>query len=714
MRSAAGVALATVALLVGRIGAQPLAPPETTQPPPDPHPFGVRDLWAIERVSDPQPSPDGRWVAFVRTSYDVQANKGRSNLWLVPAGGGEARALTTTKSKDTSPRWAPDGKSLAFLSDRGGLSQIWSLDLQGGEPHVLVDVPVDVSSFAISPSGVAIVFVADVYPDCETLQCTADRAKKIEKDGTTPRRYTHLLYRHLDEWDSGRRNHIFVVPAGGGAAVDILRGADLDAPPRPGGGPEAWAWSPDGSRIAVQGRLATAQASWTTNLDLYLCAADGSGYRCITESNLAADAAPAWSPDGHTLAYLAMSRPGFEADRQRIVLYDVAKHSRRTLTDAWDRSPSEIVWSASGKKLYASVPDEAKRQIYAVDAGSGKAQKIAPQSSAAASSQAAVSTPGSAVSLRVMQARGAGERLVFLHESLVAPADVWSCAADGKDVVRLTSVNDDLLSRAHRSQPQEIWFDGAGGARVHAWMFPPVDRQEGNRYPLLLLVHGGPQGSWDDRFSYRWNPQIFAGAGYAVLAPDPHGSVGYGQSFTDAIREDWGGKPYEDLMRAVDHTLATVAWVDSNRVAAAGASYGGYMMNWIEGHTNRFRALVCHAGLFDMSAFYWGTEEHWFPEWEMGGTPWDSADLYAKWTPSAFVKNWKTPMLVTHGGKDYRVPETQGFGAFATLQRLGIPSEFVYFPDESHGIQKPRNGVLWYDTVLAWLDRWLKAPAPRG
>lgn len=702
-RGAGLAATATIAALLALgvpvgAGGQPLPPPDSLAPPRESHPLGVRDLWALERVGDPRVSPDGSRVVYVRSRDDVRTNESASSLYLVPVSGGEPQRLTAAPAADSHPRWAPDGRRLAFLSDRGGTVQIWLLDLQGGEPREVTRLPVPVRGFAWSPDGSRIAFTAAVYPDCPTLECTRDREQRLEGDGVAARRYDRLLYRHWDGWDSGRRVHVFVIAAtGDGVPVDLLRGAELDAPPTPCGGSESFSWSPDGKLLAVAGRERTASAAWSDDTNIFVLNADGSGSRCITSQNLAADALPVWSPDGRTLAYLAMQRPGHEADRKRVVLFDTRKGTRRVLTEAWDRSPSELVWSPAGRMFYAVAPDSARQQLFALDAVTGSVAKIAH--------------PHSATSLHVATGSGAG-RLVFLGESLNAPAEVFTCDADGKNLRRLTDTNRAALAGARQSTPQEIWYEGAAGTRVHAWLHPPVDLREGDKVPLVLLVHGGPQGSWDDRWNPRWNPQVFAGAGYAVLAPDPHGSTGYGQEFTDAVGGDWGGKPFEDLMKGVAYVTATFAWVDSTRVAAAGGSYGGYMMLWMAGHTNRFRCLVSHAGLFDLASFYGTTEELWFPEWEFLGTPWEKPELYARWSPTSAVGNWKTPMLLTTSGCDYRVPDSQSFAAFTALQRRGVPSELLWFASENHFVLQPQNSIRWYDAVLGWLDRWLAPAVP--
>jgi len=687
-----------VLVLARTASAQPVAPSDSLLPSAGVHPLGIRDLWTFERVSDPQPSPDGAWVAYARRAYDAKANTSYSNLWLVPAAGGASRRLTTARAMDTQPRWAPDGRSVAFLSDRSGKTQIWSIDITGGEARAVLELPVDVESFQWSPSGDRLCFAAGTYPDCADLKCTAERAKKLEDSGMTARIYDDLLFRHWDKWDSGRRVHLFVVPAAGGAPVDLMQGADLDAPPLPSGGVEAYSWSPDGKSVAFQARRREPTAAWTTNLDLYIAAADGSGFRCVTESNLAADAWPAYAPDGKSLAYLAMARPVYEADRERVTLYEPASSRRRVVTETWDRSPTELVWSPAGKRIYLVAPDQGTRRIFALEAATGNVKRL--------------ELTGSATSVRVSRSKE-GERLVYIGESLTSPHEIFSCTPDGREVRQLTTTNAERLAAVRMSKPEEVWYTGAGGTRVHAWLHPPVDRREGERYPLLVLVHGGPQGSWENRFSYRWNPQVWAGAGYAVLAPDPRGSIGYGQEFSDAIRNDWGGKCYEDIMLGVEHVVANMPWVDGDRVAAAGGSFGGYMMLWMAGQTDRFRCLVNHAGLFDLESFYASTEEQWFPEWDLGGVPWEMPESYQRWSPSKFVQRWKTPMLVTHGARDYRVPEAQGFAAYTTLQRRGVPSQLLHFPDEHHWIQKSRNSILWYDTVISWLDRWCKQASAR-
>ena len=655
------------------------------------HPFSVRDMVAMERLAGPQPSPDGRQVVFTRRVYDPNANKSFTNLWVVPIEGGEPRRLTSAKASDTSPRWSPDGRTIAFVSDRSGSMQVWMIDPAGGEARQATSLPVDVDNVEWSPDGSRLAFSAEVYPDCPGLACTAERDKEKSDSPVKARVYTRLMFRHWDAWDEGKRNHLLVWPLAGGEPVDVMKGADGDSPTRPFGGSEEFAWSSDGKSIAFTAKMAK-NAAWSTDNNVYLAAADGSGFLCLTCANEATDTQPAFSPDGRTIAYLAMSRPGFEADRQRVMLYDVASGKSRPLTEGWDRSADSLAWSADGKRLFVTAEDTARRKIFAVDPAGGRVSVVVGDHY---NMDVAVTSKG---------------RLVYAQDSLTSPAEIFTCRQDGGDARALTRINAARVQAAVMSRPEEFWFKGAMDERVHGWILKPVDFQEGRKYPVAFLVHGGPQGSWEDHFHYRWNPQAYAGAGYVAISINFHGSTGFGQAFTDSISKSWGGAPYEDLMKGLDHAVATYPFIDASRMGALGASYGGYMINWIAGHTDRFKCLVSHDGEFDTRTSYYTTEELWFPEWEQGGLPWEPGTTYDRWSPALFVQNWKTPMLVVHGARDYRLPETEGFSAFTALQRKGVPSKLLYFPDENHWVLKAKNSILWHDTVIGWLDQWLKKP----
>ncbi|HEY3174470.1 MAG TPA: S9 family peptidase [Candidatus Polarisedimenticolia bacterium] len=654
------------------------------------HPFSVHDMVAMERLGDPQPSPDGKWVVFTRRSWDEKTNKTRTNLWLVSMDGSTLRQLTTAQASDTGPRWSPDGRTIAFISGRSGSSQIWTIDVAGGEAVKKSDFPIDVDNVQWSPDGTRMAFSAEVYPDCDDMDCTAKRDKEKSEDPVKARVYTKLMIRHWDAWEDGKRSHVFVWPGRGAAGpVDLMKGADADAPTKPFGGSEEFAWSPDGKEIAFTAKMVENPA-WSTDLDIYVAATDGSGFRCITEPNEAVDTTPAWSPDGKTIAYLAMRRPRFEADKQAIVLYDKAAGRSRVLTGDWDRSVGSVAWSGDGRKLIVTAGETARSKIFSVDAAAGLASPVVAEHFNGGVSVAA------------------GGRLVFTQDSLTSPAEIHTCRLDGTDPKRITGINDARVAAALMSKPEEFWFKGARNEKVHGWILKPVGFQAGRKYPVAFLIHGGPQGSWEDHFHYRWNPQAYAGAGYVTVAIDFHGSTGYGQSFTDAISGDWGGKPFEDLMKGLDYVIASYDYVDGDRVGALGASYGGYMINWIAGHTDRFKCLVSHDGEMDERSSYYTTEELWFPEWEFGGTPWEKKVAYEHFSPGEYVDKWKTPMLVIHGALDFRLPETEGMAVFTALQRRGIPSKFLYFPDENHWVLKAKNSILWHETVLGWLDQWLK------
>jgi dipeptidyl aminopeptidase/acylaminoacyl peptidase len=654
------------------------------------HPFSVHDMLAMDRISDAQVSPDGKTVVFVVRATDLAANRGANDLWAVGTDGSGLRRLTSHAAADVNPRWSPDGKTIYFLSTRSGSSQLWQIALGGGEATQLTSLALDVESFRVSPDGMRIVFSAAVFPG-KSIDETAQMADAKSKQKSSGRIYDSLLFRHWDTWAEGTRNHLFVMPVKGGAAVDVMQAMDADAPSKPFGGPEEYAFTPDGKSVVFSARNVGREEAWSTNFDLYLASIDGKSQTNLTADNKAWDTLPAFSPDGRTLAYLAMERAGFEADRYRIVLRSWPAGPTRVLTQAWDRSATDLAWSSDGKTLYTSADNLGQHSLFAIDVASGNARVVVKDGT--------VSTPATAGT----------DRIVYGLDTLLAPVELYSVRADGGDVRRLTNINGEKVAAARMGKPEQFTFEGANGDTVYGWVVTPADFDPAKKYPIAFLIHGGPQGSMGNHFHYRWNPQAYAGRGYAAVMIDFHGSTGYGQAFTDAIRGDWGGKPFVDLQKGLAAAIAKYPWLDGDRAAALGASYGGYMINWIAGNwPDRFRALVVHDGNLDERFAYYATEELWFPEWEHGGTPWEHPEGYEKHNPVDFVKNWKTPTLVVHGGRDYRVVETGGFGTFTALQRKGIPSRFLYFPDENHWVLKPANSILWHDTVLSWLDQWVK------
>jgi len=663
----------------------PAAPVDQT------HPFSVHDMLAMDRISDPQVSPDGRWIVFVLRKTDLEADCGRPDLWLIGVDGTGLRRLTSHPEKDLNPRWTPDSSSVWFISARSGSSQVWRIQIDGGEAEQITDEPLDVANLVVSPDGKHIAFTMEVFPDCATVDCTKDRIDEIKERKASGRIYERIFVRHWDTWKDGRRSHLFVMPAEGDQAVDVMSGMDADTPSKPFGGPEEITFTPDGKGLIFTARDVGRQEPWSTDFDLYWVPVDKSEPpKCLTEKNKAWDTLPVFSPDGKTLTYLAMAKPGYESDRFRVVLLSWPGGKERILTENWDRSPSSLCWSADSKTIYATADNTGQKSLFAIDVKTGKVRTIAKD--------------GSVSSLGI-----AGGRIIFGLDSLRSPVELYSVKTDGGNVQQITNINSEKIAAARMGEYEQFTFKGWNDEAVYCYVVKPVDFNPRRKYPVAFLVHGGPQGSFGSTFHYRWNPQAYAGAGYAVVMVDFHGSTGYGQLFTDSIRGDWGGKPLEDLRKGLDAALKRYPWMDGDRVGALGASFGGYMINWIAGNwPERFRCLVNHDGSLDERMSYFDTEELWFPEWDHLGTPWDNPDSYEKHNPVNYVKNWKTPMLVIHGAMDFRVVDTQGLSTFNVLQRLGIPSKLLYFPDENHWVLKPHNSILWHETVIDWLDKWLK------
>jgi dipeptidyl aminopeptidase/acylaminoacyl peptidase len=698
LRSISGLALYTLghvpSLALCTLGLAALAPMNhSSNHAKESHPFGIADMLAMQRLSDPQLSPDGRWIAFNVRETDEAANRGRTDVWLAALDGSVVKQLTVNPANDSNARWSPDGRSIVFLSTRSGSSQLWRIALEGGEAVQLSDLPLDVEAFAVFPDGERYALALEVYPDAADLAATKKRDDERAASKVKARVYDKLMVRHWDTWEDGKRSHVFVWKPGA-QPIDLMKGMDVDAPVKPFGGAEEIAIAPDGAEVVFAAKDDGLENAWSTNVDLWAAPADGSAApRRLTAANRAFDNTPCFSPDGKTIAYLSMARPGFEADRLRITLLERASGAVRVLTEAFDRSFGDLCWSRDGKTLYATGDDVGQRTLYAIDAQDGSVKRLV--------AQAYNQSPCAAA-----------DRVVFLQDSLGGPAELCSVAFDGSGLARITHLNDARMAQTRIGKWDQFHFPGHKEEKVHGFVLKPADYERGKRYPVAFLIHGGPQGSFGNHFHYRWNPQAYAGAGYAVVFIDFHGSTGYGQAFTDSISGDWGGAPYEDLMKGLEAAIQRYDFLDGERVAALGASYGGYMINWIAGQApERFRCLVNHDGNLDERMAYFDTEELWFPEWEHGGTPWDNPAGYTKHNPVDHLAQWKTPMLVIHGALDYRVVDTQGISTFNVLQRKGIPSKLLYFPDENHWVLKPQNSRLWHETVLGWLDRWLKQDA---
>lgn len=658
-------------------------------------PFTAEVLVQLDRVGAPVLSPDGSKLAYSVRTTDMAANKGTYDLWWTGFSEGDTHRLTTHAANDTDPAWSHDGKSVYFLSSRSGTSQVWRIAIAGGEATQVTDLPVDVGTFQLTPGGDRLVLSASVYLDCEDLSCTASREEERENSPTSGVVYEQLFMRHWDHWLDARHSQLFALDLdqnGDGTGEPLLLSKDIraDVPSRVWGGAEEYSVSPDGSTIFFTARIRDRDEPASTNFDLYSAPMNGDGaVENLTAFNPAWDTQPVVSPDGNSLAYLAMARPGFEADRFQIMIRDLKSGKTRAVAEDWDRSASSIAFSADGNSLLVNVQDQGNLTLWELDVNSGERKKLVNQ--------------GTVTSF---QAGPLG--IVFAMDNLKSPTELYAIDQGKTQARQLTDFSGPQLADVDMGNFEQFSFTGANDEQVFGYVVQPAGYKKGDKYPVAFLIHGGPQGSFGNHFHYRWNPQTYAGQGFAAVFIDFHGSTGYGQDFTDSISEDWGGKPLVDLQLGLEAALKKFDFLDGNKVCALGASYGGFMINWIAGNwPDRFNCLVNHDGVFDNRSMYYTTEELWFPEWEHGGPHYEQAANYEKFNPVNHVDRWQTPMLVIHGELDYRVPVTQGIAAFTALQRRGIPSKFLYYPDENHWVLKPKNSVQWHNEVNQWLHHYL-------
>jgi len=655
-------------------------------------PLTFNDLAAVHRLSGPQISPDGKWIAYEVGTPNVETNRVVRDIWLVAASGGEARQITRGGS-DTRPRWSPNSKRLMFLSSRDGEQQIYWINLDGGDANRLTGLPGGADNQLWSPDGKWIAFVSNVYPDCKDDACNSEKFAAREKSKVKARIYERLLYRHWNRWWDGTRSHLFVMPANGGAARDLTLGADYDVPPFNLGDPEAIAFSPDSAEICFTANT-DPDAAVSTNGDLFTVPVTGGAAPKRITSNPANDWGPAYSADGKWIAYRAQTHPGWESDRWRLMLYDRAKGEALNLTEKVDLSIEAYLWSPDSKALYFVAEEKAEMPVFSIAAAPGSTpQPVIPDGFNA---EIVVSPDG--------------RSLVFTRTSLTMPAEIFRADADGRNVKQITHSNDALIAQLDLPPVEPFWFAGASKTQVEGLLVKPPNFDASKKYPTLLLIHGGPQQAWTDAWGYRWNQQLMASPGYVVVMVNPRGSPGYGEKFEAEVSRDWGGKVYEDIMKGLDAAIAKYPFIDGTRLAAAGGSFGGYMVEWIATHSDRFKCLISHAGSWDQVSMYGATEELWFMEWEFGGPPWEKPDLYKKFSAHEYASalgKYNTPTLVIGGELDFRIPYTQELEFFTALQRQSVPSKLVLFPDEGHWIAKPQNSQLWYKTFLDWLARYL-------
>jgi dipeptidyl aminopeptidase/acylaminoacyl peptidase len=652
--------------------------------------FRVEDMQRLSRVGDPRVSPDGKWVAFAVSRSDIEKNQTVTNIWMIPAAGGDPQQLTFGEHGfNGDVRWSPDGLSLYFISTRvDNKRQIYRLTVSGGEAKQVTSVPTGVEAYILSPDGKTIAITASVFPSCADMACNERMAKERAENPVKVRVITQIPFRRWDTWVDGMRNHIFLIASDGGAPRDLTPG-DVDSPIWTEEGSEEVAFSPDSREICFS-RFVQNEAL-TGNSDLFVIPVSGGEPKAIT-TNKAGDRTPLYSPDGRYIAYSANLRPMAESDLTRLFLYDRMTGEHKNVFEATDRSIDSYVWAPDSKSLYVTFEDRGQEPLARLDVDGLKVTTLV---AAGSSGSPDVSRDGTF--------------LVFSKMDFSHPAELFrlNIAETAGSPTPLTRINAEALKDVEFGEVSGFTFRGWNGETVQAWEVKPPGFDANKKYPLLLLMHGGPENSWANLFHYRWNAQLFAAAGYVVILPNFHGSSGFGLKFMDAIKGQWGGAPYEDQMKAVDTALSW-PYVDATRVAAAGASYGGYMANWVEGHTDRFRTIVSHDGLYDLVTMLYSSDFVGGSQQEFKGTPWENPQVLVDQSPATFASNFKTPMLIIHGEHDYRVDPSQGFAMFQVLQAKHIPSKLLVFEEENHWVLKPADSVFWYHNVLDWLDQWVK------
>jgi len=651
------------------------------------HAITFEDLWGMKRIGKVQLSPDGNAIAYTVSTFSFEENKGNKDIYLVDTDGKNLRPFKNSVKNETNPKFSPDEKKIAYVFD----SQIWTANLDGSDEQKLTELSTGASGIVWSNDGKKMLFVSSVYPDCSTDEANKIKDKQKEESKVKASIFTELMYRHWDEWRGEKRSHLFLLDVDSKEVVDLTLNSKSDVPPIALGSDNDYSFSPDGNEVVFTMNPDKVVAT-STNNDIFVLKLKDvdktkpTQFKKISESK-GNDCQPVYSPDGNFIAYTSMERAGFEADKARLMLYDRKSGTTKILTNNIDLSVGEFVWSPDAKSIYFLAENEVYTSIYKFEV--------------ATSNLSLLQKEGDNANLLVSND---GKKLFFKQQRTTLPYEIFSVSSEGKELQQISFVNQERLASIEMNSLETFWSKGANDTKVQSILVKPPFFDAKKKYPMIFLIHGGPQGHWSDDFHYRWNLQMFASKGYVVVATNPRGSTGYGQKFVDEISGDWGGKPYVDLMNAYDFAVKNFSFIDGKNTFAAGASYGGYMINWIAGHTDRFNALVSHDGMYNAESAWGTTEELWFNEWEFKGTPIHNRKLYEKFSPSRFIQNCKTPMLIIHGANDFRLSEEQAFQLFTALQRLGVESKFLYFPDETHWVTKPQNAKLWWNTVLDWFE----------
>jgi len=644
----------------------------------------IDDLWSFQHIKDFALSPNGDWIAIAAVKYqDGQENQ---DLYLITSQGGSARQLTAYPGYDGCPRWSPDGSLLAFLSDRTGQRQIYILPMAGGEAHPVSTIKNGIQDFLWSPNG-------DYFALTTRIDVSHERASdNLNPVDSNTKIIDRLPFNRENDWQQNQVLHLFVMPFSGGIPWDVTPG-NYNAPAIHLGSHQDFAFSPDGQEIAFVRNIDSTHVL-STNNDIYIVPSRGGTLKRIT-LNLGNDNQPVYSPNGKYLAFRSTHRPGHSYDQYDLMIYNRLNERIANMTTNFDLDVCEIVWPPSGDHLYFTALDQGRIVIFSLDIKTKKIRGLLH----------------SGHNYNMMISPQA-DWLFFIRSLMNRPAEIFTCDNKGNDLRQLSFINHALLKQIEMNTAQDFWFPSSDDKLIHGFFIKPPFFDPAKRYPAILLIHPGPHTAWQDQFQKAWNAQMFASRGYVVIMINNRGSKGYGQNFNDAITKNWGGQPYRDLIEGIEYMIREYPFIDGNNIAAAGIFHGGYMINWIAGHTQQFKCLVSHEGIFDLISFYGTTAELWFPEWELNGAPYGNTRQYDKWSPMKYAHHFKTPTLVIHGAKDNRVSANQSLQMFTALQRHQVPSRYLCFTNEGHEIKNPANARLWWQTVLDWISKYTRKEKP--